>query len=60
MLSLRNPILFVVIFVIAVTLGQENKKSTGTFKKKLPVRIGPDGRPLLFGPKMDKCQKSKN
>ena len=28
-------------------------------RKPLPVRLGPDGRPLLFSPKIDMCQKSE-
>ena len=27
--------------------------------KDKPVRIGPDGRPLLFGPKIELCQNSE-
>merc|ERR1712141_532879 len=35
----------------------QDKKSLGDEKKiKLPVKKGPDGRPLLFGPKIDQCQ----
>lgn len=30
-----------------------------TFSKKLPVRLGSDGRPLLFAPKLELCQKRK-
>ena len=32
------------------------KKSDGTFTKKLPVKLGSDGRPLLFAPKLEACQ----
>ena len=28
-------------------------------RKALPVRLGPDGRPLLFSPKINMCQNSK-
>ena len=28
-------------------------------RKPLPVRLGPDGRPLLFAPKINMCQNSK-
>lgn len=28
-----------------------------TFRKKLPVKIGPDGRPFLFGPNIELCKK---
>ena len=31
----------------------------GQFLKELPVRKGPDGRPLLFAPNITKCQESK-
>jgi hypothetical protein len=30
-----------------------------TFRKKLPVKIGPDGRPFLFGPNIELCKKRK-
>ncbi len=39
-------------------LGEKVEGSTHT--KKLPVRLGPDGRPLLFGPDIKKCQESKS
>merc|ERR1712242_427026 len=32
------------------------KKADGTFTKKLPVKLGSDGRPLLFAPKLEACQ----
>jgi len=32
----------------------------GVTLKKLPVRLGSDGRPLLFAPKMEKCAKRKS
>ena len=32
----------------------------GTFTKKLPVRLGSDGRPLLFAPNMTLCQERKS
>ena len=28
-------------------------------RKALPVRLGPDGRPLLFSPKINMCQNSE-
>lgn len=35
------------------------KLKPGQFLKDLPVRKGPDGRPLLFAPDIKKCQNSK-
>jgi hypothetical protein len=34
----------------------QGDKNDGTFRKKLPVKIGPDGRPFLFGPKIELCK----
>jgi len=35
----------------------KKKVPSGTFTKKLPVKLGSDGRPLLFAPKLEACQK---
>lgn len=43
--------------VISEQLDEENEVTNSkTFTKKLPVKIGPDGRPFLFGPKIDLCK----
>ena len=51
---------FTTVFValaamVAVNAQVDGKK--GTFTKKLPVKLGSDGRPLLFAPKIEACQK---
>ena len=33
------------------------KLKPGQFLKDVPVRKGPDGRPLLFAPDIEKCKK---
>ena len=44
--------------ITSLTSGQGvRKKVGGTFTKKLPVKLGSDGRPLLFAPKLEACQK---
>ena len=44
--------------ITSLTSGQGvRKKAGGTFTKKLPVKLGSDGRPLLFAPKLEACQK---
>jgi hypothetical protein len=51
----------VVLVSAVVVSGQAvGKKSGLTVKKPLPVRLGPDGRPLLFGPDLKKCQERKS
>ena len=41
-------------------LDEENEVGKNeTFRKKLPVKIGPDGRPFLFGPNIELCKKRK-
>ena len=66
-ICLLGSLALVLVLVVCVAEGQRSSKdklratvnSDGTSKKKLPVRIGPDGRPLLFGPKINECKKSK-
>ena len=63
-MSLNTKLLIslVVISVIVLSVADAQskpKKPTGTGKKKLPVKRGPDGRPLLFGPKIELCQNRK-
>ena len=55
---------FVVLSASAQTieeqLDEENEVGKNeTFRKKLPVKIGPDGRPFLFGPNIELCKKRK-
>ena len=40
-------------------VAQETEDKKGTFNKKLPVRLGSDGRPLLFAPKIEMCVNRK-
>merc|ERR1711936_392674 len=52
----RSSSLIFSLFLLSWTLVQaQNKKPLGT-GKKLPVKRGPDGRPLLFGPDIEKCK----
>ena len=51
-----------VLLVATLVVAQEtedSEKGKGTFRKKLPVRLGSDGRPLLFAPKMEMCKIRK-
>lgn len=65
-------VVVIVACVACVVFGQQNnkKKSSddkkgdaklkdGQFLKKSPVQNGPDGRPLLFAPKIELCKNSK-
>ena len=46
--------------VALVSAQRVGQKIRGTeTRKPLPVRLGPDGRPLLFAPKINMCQNSK-
>ena len=50
------------LLIATVTVAQETEddsKDSGTFLKKLPVRLGSDGRPLLFAPNIEMCQTRK-
>ena len=50
------------LLIATFTVAQETKddsKDSGTFLKKLPVRLGSDGRPLLFAPNIEMCQTRK-
>ena len=54
------PIFCILSATILTLVLAQDKKPLGDEKKPLlPVKRGPDGRPLLFGPKMDKCQTRK-
>jgi len=44
-------------FALVLALAQENGKKATGLSKKAPVKKGPDGRPLLFGPKIEECKK---
>ena len=63
---LLGSLALILVLAACVAQGQSSKdklratvNSDGSTRKKLPVRIGPDGRPLLFGPKINECKKSK-
>ena len=47
------------LFIVTFALAQITNDGRKTFKKKLPVRLGSDGRPLLFAPKIEMCQTRK-
>jgi len=44
-----------VLLLATYIVAQETEDKKGTFNKKLPVRLGSDGRPLLFAPKIEMC-----
>ena len=49
--------ILILTLILSPLISAQDKKSLGDEKKiKLPVKKGPDGRPLLFGPKIDQCQ----
>ena len=50
--------ILILSFALVVFAQDATKKATG-LDKKAPVKKGPDGRPLLFGPKIDKCKTRK-
>ena len=50
-------LLFIATFIVAQEA--EDRQDKGTFTKKLPVRLGSDGRPLLFAPNITLCQERK-
>ena len=54
-----RKIAFCVLLLATFTVAQETDEKKGTFKKKLPVRLGSDGRPLLFAPKIEMCVNRK-
>ena len=51
-------LLLVVTLAVAQEIG-DGTKDKKIFNKKLPVRLGSDGRPLLFAPKIEMCQSRK-
>ena len=52
--------ILILTLILSPLISAQDKKSLGDEKKiKLPVKKGPDGRPLLFGPKIDQCQSRK-
>ena len=58
----RSSKLIFSLFLLSWTLVQaqtRSKKPLGN-GKKAPVKRGPDGRPLLFGPDIEKCKTSKS
>merc|ERR1712062_467841 len=58
-LRLWTPLHWILILTLILSplISAQDKKSLGDEKKiKLPVKKGPDGRPLLFGPKIDQWQ----
>ena len=48
-----------VLLLATYIVAQETEDKKGTFNKKLPVRLGSDGRPLLFAPKIEMCVNRK-
>ena len=51
---------FLILCFSLIVVGQDfGKKALGDEKKKAPVKKGPDGRPLLFGPNIEKCKSRK-
>ena len=50
---------FSLLAALVVAQDDKKKKDSGTFFKKLPVRLGSDGRPLLFAPKIEMCKSRK-
>ena len=60
MSPMRTVFIAVAVMAAAASAQRVGQTIPGTTTKKaLPVRLGPDGRPLLFSPKIDMCQKSK-
>jgi len=49
-----RPIFLLSLAILPLVFAQD-KKPIGD-EKKLPVKKGPDGRPLLFGPKIELCK----
>ena len=54
-----RKITFCVLLLATYIVAQETEDKKGTFNKKLPVRLGSDGRPLLFAPKIEMCVNRK-
>ena len=54
-----RKITFCILLLATFIVAQETEEQKGTFKKKLPVRLGSDGRPLLFAPKIEMCVNRK-
>ena len=57
--KLAVVLLLIATFTVAQETEDDNTKK-GTFTKKLPVRLGSDGRPLLFAPNIEMCQARKS
>ena len=57
--KLAVVLLLIATFTVAQQTEDDNTKK-GTFTKKLPVRLGSDGRPLLFAPNIEMCQARKS
>ena len=52
-------ITFCVLLLATFIVAQNTEDKKDTFLKKLPVRLGSDGRPLLFAPKIEMCMNRK-
>ena len=52
-------ITFCILLLATFIVAQDTGDDKGTFLKKLPVRLGSDGRPLLFAPKIEMCVNRK-
>ena len=62
-MTMYGKLAIVLLLIATFTVAQETKDGKtkkGTFKKKLPVRLGSDGRPLLFAPKIEMCKNRKS
>ena len=57
-LTMWRPIFLFLSLAILPLVFAQDKKPIGD-EKKLPVKKGPDGRPLLFGPKIELCKTRK-
>ena len=56
-LNMRS--LAILLCLALAASAQDNDKKPIGDEKKEPVKRGPDGRPLLFGPKIDACKTRK-
>ena len=60
MSPMRTVFIAVAMMAAAASAQRVGQTIRGTeTRKPLPVRLGPDGRPLLFAPKIQMCQNSK-
>ena len=59
MFRCSSLILIFLSWTLVLAQNNNNKKLFGD-EKKTPVKRGPDGRPLLFGPDIEKCKTRKS